>query len=50
VRQLVRDVSRDDYRWSSLVLGIVGSAPFQQRIVRDVEQQQPAATSVARGQ
>jgi hypothetical protein len=49
VRQIVRDASRDDYRWSSLLLGIVGSAPFQQRIVRDVEPQQPAATNRARG-
>jgi hypothetical protein len=49
VRQLVRDASRDDYRWSSFILGIVGSAPFQQRIVRNVEQQ-PAATRVAGGQ
>ena len=48
VRQLVRDASRDDYRWSSLVLGIVRSAPFQQRIVRPVEPQPPAATTVAR--
>jgi hypothetical protein len=48
VRQLVRDASRNDYRWSSLVLGIVGSAPFQQRIVRAVEPQPPAATTVAR--
>ena len=35
VRQIVRDAARDDYRWSSLVLGIVESAPFQQRIVRE---------------
>jgi hypothetical protein len=49
VRQLVRDGSRHDYRWSSLALGIVGSAPFQQRIVRAGEQQQPAATTVAGG-
>ncbi|PYR33996.1 MAG: hypothetical protein DMF90_18900 [Acidobacteria bacterium] len=47
VRQLVRGASRDDDRWSSVVLGIVGSAPFQQRIVRDVEQRQPGATRVA---
>ena len=40
VRQIVREASRDDYRWSSLILGIVGSAPFQQRIVRDSGQQQ----------
>ena len=50
VRQLVRDASRDDYTWSSLILGIVESVPFQQRVVRDSEQQQPAATSVAGGQ
>jgi hypothetical protein len=48
VRQLVRDASRDDYRWSSLVQGIVGSAAFQQRIVRGAEQRQPA--KVAGGQ
>ena len=47
VRQLVRDASRDDYRWSSLILGIITSAPFQQRIVRDAEGQQPAAAVVA---
>ena len=28
VRQIVRDAAADDYRWSSLVLGIVNSAPF----------------------
>ena len=50
VRELVRDASREDYRWSSLVLGIVESIPFQQRVVREVEQPQPAATSVADGQ
>ena len=33
VRQLVRDLEKDDYRWSSLVAGIVGSAPFQMRQV-----------------
>jgi hypothetical protein len=49
VRKLVRDAAREDLRWSSLILGIVTSAPFQQRIVREVEpQQQPAATTVAR--
>jgi hypothetical protein len=48
VRQLVRDAARDDDRWSSLILGIVSSAPFQQRVVRSTEQPQPAATTVAR--
>ena len=40
VRQLVRDAAQNDYRWSSLILGIVQSAPFQERIVGDTGQQQ----------
>ena len=31
LRRIVRDASRDGYRWSSLVIGIVSSAPFQMR-------------------
>ena len=31
VRQILRDAAPDDYRWSSVVLGIVESAPFQWR-------------------
>jgi mono/diheme cytochrome c family protein len=31
VRKIVRDAARDNYRFSSLVLGIVRSAPFQMR-------------------
>ncbi len=31
VRQIVRDAARDDYRFSSLVLGVVNSVPFQMR-------------------
>ena len=33
VRQLVRELKQDNYRWSSLVLGIVASEPFQKRRV-----------------
>ena len=33
VRQIVRDAEHDDYRFASLVLGVVKSAPFQQRVV-----------------
>ncbi len=47
VRQLVRDGSRDNTRWSSLILGIVASAPFQQRIVRDGAPQPPTPSTVA---
>jgi hypothetical protein len=31
LRAIVRDAAASDYRWSSLVLGIVRSAPFQMR-------------------
>jgi hypothetical protein len=31
VRSVVRDAARDEYRFSSLVLGVVRSAPFQMR-------------------
>jgi mono/diheme cytochrome c family protein len=31
VRQIVRDASRDNYRFSSIVMGIVKSVPFQMR-------------------
>ena len=50
VRQIVRDAARDDYRWSSLVLGIVRSPPFRQRIVRDSEPEARVAAHVGRGQ
>ena len=50
VRQIVRDAARDDYRWSSLVLGIVRSAPFQQRIVRDSAPEARVAANLGRGQ
>ena len=35
VRTIVRDAARDKYRFSSLVLGIVKSAPFQMRTKAD---------------
>jgi len=31
VRQIVRDTARDQHRFSSIVMGIVKSAPFQMR-------------------
>jgi hypothetical protein len=34
VRTIVRDAGRRDYRWSSLILGIVRSVPFQMRRAR----------------
>ena len=31
VRRIVRDAAGEDYRWSSIILGIVNSTPFQMR-------------------
>ena len=31
VRKIVRDAAPNDYRWSSIILGIVNSVPFQMR-------------------
>ena len=31
VRKIVRDAARNDYRASSLILGVVDSLPFQMR-------------------
>ena len=31
VRRIVRDATSDDYRWSSIVLGIVNSDAFRMR-------------------
>ena len=38
VRRILRDAADDDYRWSSIVLGIVKSTPFQWRRARADEQ------------
>ena len=37
VRRIVREAAADDYRWSSLVVGIVKSPTFRMRGVRDPE-------------
>ena len=31
IRTIVREAARDDYRWSSVILGVVTSQPFQMR-------------------
>ena len=49
VRQLVRDLTNDNYRWSSLVLGIIESAPFQMRRVSDLGGTASDVTTVADG-
>jgi mono/diheme cytochrome c family protein len=35
VRKITRDAADDDYRWSSIILGIVRSVPFQMRRASD---------------
>jgi hypothetical protein len=37
VRAIVRDARQNDYRFSSLVLGVVGSRPFQMRNTMEIE-------------
>jgi hypothetical protein len=34
LRQILRESKPDNYRWSSLVMGVIRSAPFQSRMVR----------------
>jgi hypothetical protein len=49
VRSIVREASPRDYRFSSLVLGIVSSAPFQMRIkAAEAEGRSGVATSASR--
>jgi len=31
IREIMRESEADDYRWSSIILGIVESTPFQMR-------------------
>ena len=45
VRAIVRDAGRRNYRFSSLVLGIVDSVPFQMRASAS---QEPAGTRASR--
>ena len=43
VRKIVRDAEKDDYRFSSLILGIVNSAPFQMRRAEMNDSSEPRA-------
>ena len=46
VRAIVRAAAKDDNRFSSLVMAIVKSAPFEMR--RAPESERPTATTAAR--
>jgi hypothetical protein len=54
VRKIVREAAAGDYRWSSIIEGIVKSTPFQMSTVRSAEAQlagienAPAAASVVK--
>jgi hypothetical protein len=43
VRQIVRDAAADEYRWSSVIMGIVKSLPFQMRKVVPPDETAPAS-------
>jgi hypothetical protein len=45
VRKVVRDASTQGYRFSSLVLGVVNSAPFQMKIKKEPANQSAAVTA-----
>jgi hypothetical protein len=48
VRQLDRDLARNDHRWSTLILGIVNSTPFQMRRAPGAEGTSTAAVAQRR--
>jgi hypothetical protein len=48
VRSIVRDAAKSDYRFSSLVTGIIGSTPFQMRIRPAVEAGSAAVAAAGR--
>ena len=39
VRKIVDDAAKDDYRWSSLVVGVVRSVPFQMRVPAEADKE-----------
>jgi mono/diheme cytochrome c family protein len=45
IRKIIRDAAANDYRWSSIILGIVRSTPFQMSIVKSSGAQMTAANS-----
>ncbi|MBZ5607285.1 MAG: DUF1592 domain-containing protein [Acidobacteriia bacterium] len=47
VRQIDRELAQNDYRWSSLVLGIARSSPFEMRRAPGPDATPPATTAVA---
>jgi len=48
IRSIVKDSAREDYRFSSLIVGIVKSAPFQMRVKKPEQGPSKPATVAAR--
>ena len=48
VREIVRDASSQDYRWSAIIMGIVKSAPFQMRRIGEPDGTTAVATVAER--
>jgi mono/diheme cytochrome c family protein len=49
IRKITREAASNDYRWSSLILGVVKSTPFQMRMVKPQESG-PIKTTVSQNQ
>ena len=49
IREILRDASRDDYRFASIMLGIVKSTPFEMRLIEMNAKQSPDGGSVRAG-
>jgi hypothetical protein len=45
IRKILREAAGDDYRWSSLIAGIVKSSPFQMRRVQEPADKTAAQTA-----
>ena len=46
IRRVVREAAPSDHRWSSLILGVVGSRPFRTRMVQAEEPGLPVARNL----
>ena len=49
VRKIVHDAAASDYKWSSLIIGVVESVPFQMRTSRAQDQASLKTASVQKG-
>jgi hypothetical protein len=47
IRKITREAASNNYKWSSLILGIVNSVPFQMRMSKP---QEPATVRTAQSQ